>query len=153
MRALLFAVALSSVAGCSSTDERTLGLASVDSDDTAFWLDGSGIDPIAGAGVDSPRPLSCRTHDDCTGDGFCTKRADEVVGLCLAACVGPPESSIPLRGCRRGLERCLYFPKTRLGVCVQPCTQDSECTLGLRCQVFSKRRPDLGRVCVPTASD
>lgn len=152
MRALLFAVALSSVAGCSSTDERTLRLGSVDSDDTTFWLDGSGIDPVQGAGVDTAPPQPCREHDDCK-DGFCTKRADEESGFCFAACVAPADGGVPVRACRRGFERCLYVPKSGAAFCVQPCVSKAECTLGLVCLRLSSRRPELGGVCFPAPRD
>lgn len=151
MRALAVAMTLGLV-GCSSTNERTLHLDAGDPDDLAYWLDNTGIDPIVGAGVDQGPARTCQTDKDCP-TSLCIHDTVGAPGLCLAACLAPPELRVPIRGCQRGVERCLYIPKSRVGACFRPCASDAQCPPDLACVLLITGRPDLGRVCFPRLSD
>ncbi len=114
----------------------------------AYYVDGSGIDLPAGAGVDVSRvEAACRKSADCES-GTCFGATSTTAGRCLSVCaVSGAHRFGTVRPCIRGVERCLYLPTQGIGLCLPLCTSDRDCPAKSKCKPIAASRPDLGSLC------
>ncbi len=141
MRALAAGVLL---VGCSSngsgTQDPGVGV--------PFWLDDRGVD--LGVGDDQGASPTCYREQTCDADG-CVTRVLVANGRCVELCAKPVDSPAAVSSCRR-LERCVYSPVRRVGLCLRPCKTDADCFADSTCELLDKLLVGLGGVCLGKAT-